>query len=87
VEKEGSPEAETDAHGHEHEHGDSSADHRDFRVDQSIECDSAIAGRALYSRLFEAFDGFQTITVEWVSGTAQGSARLPSAVDDFTVSD
>lgn len=80
-----------DDHGHhdEHHHGHDEhhekTTHREYDVSQQLECDDLGAGLTLTSALMQEFDNLEQVTVEWVSKSGQGSARLTSTNRAFTI--
>ncbi len=67
--------------GHEHEE----TTHREYDVSQQLECGRIGASQEFTSALMERFQGMEELTVEWVSPSGQGSARLTSSTGTFTV--
>lgn len=71
-------------HDHDDHHGE--ATHREYTVSQQLECSSIGAGQSFASTLMERFEGMEELTVEWVSPSGQGSARLTSSNRTFSFS-
>lgn len=77
-------------HGHdEHDHHDEDhheeATHREYDVSQQLACNRLNADQEFTSALLERFEGMEELTVEWVSPSGQGSARLTRSNRAFTV--
>jgi len=77
-------------HGHdEHDHHDEEhhgeATHREYDVSQQLACNRLNADQEFTSALMERFEGMEELTVEWVSPSGQGSARLTPSNRAFTV--
>lgn len=73
-----------DHHGHGDEH--KQATHREYEVSQQLECEGIGSSQEFTSALMERFGELEELTVEWVSPSGQGSARLTSSNRKFTVS-
>jgi len=76
---------EDEHHGHDEHHHDE-ATHREYDVSQQLECDRIGASQEFSSALMERFEGMEELTVEWVSPSGQGSARLSPSNGAFTLS-
>lgn len=72
-----------DGHRDEEHHGE--ATHREYDVSQQLECDRIDADQEFTSALMEKFEGMEELTIEWVSPSGQGSARLTPSNRAFTV--
>jgi len=77
-------------HGHdEHDHHDEEhhgeTTHREYDVSQQLACNRIDADQEFTSALMERFEGMEELTVEWVSPSGQGSARLTPSNRAFTV--
>ena len=72
-----------DEHHDEEHHGETT--HREYDVSQQLECNHLDADLAFTSALMERFEGMKELTVEWVSPSGQGSARLTPSNRAFTV--
>ncbi|AZR41715.1 ZrgA family zinc uptake protein [Marinobacter salarius] len=70
-------------HHDEEQHGE--ATHREYDVSQQLECNRIDADQEFTSALMESFEGMEELTVEWVSPSGQGSARLTPSNRAFTV--
>ncbi|MCR8916108.1 DUF2796 domain-containing protein [Marinobacter panjinensis] len=75
-----------DTHGHDHHGDDEKASHREYDVSQQLQCQGMGANREFRSALMEKFENLEELTVEWVSQSGQGSARLTPSNRAFTVS-
>lgn len=75
-----------DDHGQGHHDDDEKASHREYDVSQQLQCEGLGANRELTSALMEKFENLEELTVEWVSQSGQGSARLTSSNRAFTIS-
>lgn len=76
-------EKDEDKHGHGDNHDDKST-HRDYEVAQQLECDSDISRQAFNSPLMSRFPELKELSVEWVSASGQGSARITSPDTSFS---
>lgn len=76
-----------DRHKQHHGHGDKhkQATHREYEVSQQLACEGIGASQEFTSALMERFAELEELTVEWVSPSGQGSARLTSSNRAFTV--
>ena len=72
-----------DGHHDEEHHGE--ATHREYDVSQQLECNRIDADQEFTSALMERFEGMAELTIEWVSPSGQGSARLTPSNRAFTV--
>ncbi|KPQ02987.1 DUF2796 domain-containing protein [Marinobacter sp. HL-58] len=72
-----------DHHGHEDDHEE--ATHREYDVSQQLECEGMEASQELESALMDRFEDLEELTIEWVSPSGQGSARLTSSNRAFTI--
>ncbi|EDM48432.1 ZrgA family zinc uptake protein [Marinobacter algicola] len=72
-----------DGHSDEEHHGE--ATHREYDVSQQLECSRIDADQEFTSALMGRFEGMDELTVEWVSPSGQGSARLTPSNRAFTV--
>ncbi|WP_421911413.1 DUF2796 domain-containing protein [Marinobacter sp.] len=72
-----------DGHHDEEHHGE--ATHREYDVSQQLECNRIDADQEFTSALMERFEGMEELTIEWVSPSSQGSARLTPSNRAFTV--
>lgn len=75
-----------DEHGHDHHDDDEKTSHREYDVSQQLQCQGMGANREFTSALMEKFENLEELTVEWVSQSGQGSARLTPSSRAFTVS-
>ncbi|MDK8463003.1 DUF2796 domain-containing protein [Marinobacter sp. SS13-12] len=75
-----------DTHGHDHHDDDEKTSHREYDVSQQLQCQGMGANREFTSALMEKFENLEELTVEWVSQSGQGSARLTPSNRAFTVS-
>jgi len=71
-----------DGHHDEEHHGE--ATHREYDVSQQLECNRIDADQEFTSALMERFEGMAELTIEWVSPSGQGSARLTPSNRAFT---
>jgi hypothetical protein len=85
VELDGGEESRGEDNHHEHGHDDhhEEATHREYEVTQQLECDRIEADQEFTSALMEKFEGMEELTVEWISPSGQGSARLTSSNQAF----
>ena len=72
-----------DGHHDEEHHGE--ATHREYDVSQQLECNRIDADQEFTSALMERFEDMAELTIEWVSPSGQGSARLTPSNRAFTV--
>lgn len=72
---------------HDHDEHHQEATHREYDVSQQLACDGTGASREFTSALMEEFENLEELTVEWVSQSGQGSARLTPSNRTFTISD
>lgn len=73
-----------DDHGHEEEkHGEPT--HREYEVSQQLMCESVGASQTFTSALMDRFQNLEELTVEWVTPSGQGSARLSASSRKFTI--
>lgn len=77
-------EAEHHDEGHHDEEYHGEATHREYDVSQQLECNRIDADQEFTSALMERFEGMEELTVEWVSPSGQGSARLTPSNRAFT---
>lgn len=68
-------------HDHDSHHGE--ATHREYDVSQQLECDRIESDQEFTSALMERFEGMEELTIEWVSPSGQGSARLTPSKGNF----
>ncbi|MFN2360134.1 MAG: DUF2796 domain-containing protein [Marinobacter sp.] len=72
-----------DHHGHEDDHGE--ATHREYDVSQQLECEVIGASQELRSALMDRFQDLEELTIEWVTPSGQGSARLTPSNRAFSI--
>ncbi|MEP1215371.1 MAG: DUF2796 domain-containing protein [Marinobacter sp.] len=72
-------------HGHAHHEDHEKATHREYDVSQQLTCEGLVTSRELTSVLMGKFNNLEELTVEWVSESGQGSARLRSSSRRFTI--
>lgn len=82
---EGHHEHDDGHHGHD-EHRHEETTHREYGVSQQLECDRIGANEEFMSALMDRFQNLEELTVEWVSPSGQGSARLTPTERTFTFS-
>lgn len=70
-------------HGHDHDH---ESTHRDYEVTQQLSCSETDSGDAFTSPLPGRFPELETLTVEWVGPSGQGSAVMTSSDESFNLS-
>jgi hypothetical protein len=70
---------ETESH---HDHHNDKAAHRDYEVTQQLRCEEIGSGEIFSSPLPRRFPELETLTIEWIAPTGQGSTLMtPSAVN------
>ncbi|MDL0431218.1 DUF2796 domain-containing protein [Marinobacter sp. TBZ242] len=74
-----------DHHDHDH-HQEEETTHRDYDVSQLLVCDRIASQQAFTSALLDRFQELEELTIEWVSPSGQGSARLTSSNPVFSIS-
>ncbi|MDX1553826.1 MAG: DUF2796 domain-containing protein [Marinobacter sp.] len=74
-----------DGHGHTHHDDHEKATHREYDVSQQLTCEDLGGSLELTSALTGEFGNLEELAVEWVSESAQGSARLTSSSRAFTI--
>lgn len=74
-----------DEHHHDHNEHHEETSHREYDVSQQLECDDFGTRLTLTSALMEEFGNLEELAVEWVSPSAQGSARLNASNRAFTI--
>ncbi|MGM0768786.1 MAG: ZrgA family zinc uptake protein [Pseudomonadota bacterium] len=78
-----------DRHHHDHHgHDDHEQEgHRDYEVTQQLDCSDVSAGQTFTAEVMARFPEIEVLSVQWVSETAQGSARLEGGKTGFALKD
>lgn len=78
--------AHHDHHDEHHAHKDDhrEATHREYEVSQQLECEGMGSSQEFTSALMERFEELEELTIEWVTPSGQGSARLTPSNREFT---
>lgn len=78
-----------DQHHHDHHgHDDHEQEgHREYEVTQQLDCSGVSAGQTFTAEVMARFPAIEVLSVQWVSETAQGSARLEGGQTGFSLGD
>lgn len=66
------------AHAHHDEDHHSDDDHGDYYLSYSLKCENTDKIKTVEVKLFDNFEGFETIEATWINQTDLGSAELSS---------
>jgi hypothetical protein len=78
-----------DHHDH-HDHDDDGhgqEGHREYEVTQQLDCSDMSADQTFTAEVMARFPEIEVLSVQWVSETAQGSARLEGGQTGFSLGD
>lgn len=70
-------------HGHHGEHDEDA--HADYRASYTLQCESLGSLTAVSVTAFDQFSGFETITVNWVTPSGQGSSKTTAKQPSVTL--
>lgn len=76
-----------DHHGHDGHDDHEQESHREYEVTQQLNCSDVSAGQTFTAEVIARFPAIEVLSVQWVSETAQGSARLEGGQTGFSLED
>lgn len=77
-----------DHHDHDDDgHGHGQEGHREYEVTQQLDCSDMSADQTFTAEVMARFPEIEVLSVQWVSETAQGSARLEGGQTGFSLGD